>query len=165
MKNIFIQVIKWTLGILGVSLGCYALSSCDKERNEEDIRVEYGCPYAMFEVKGKVVDSKTKEGLKGLSVTMNLAEYNQLNGGETASKYYVDSTVVDDNGDFELGYQMMPGDNIYVRVRDLDPATDGNYPEKTIKVDFQQSEEGSGWYEGKFSSELTIELEEIDSVE
>jgi hypothetical protein len=60
---------------------------------------------------------------------------------------------------------MMSGDNIYVRVRDLDPATDGNYPEKTIKVDFQQSEEGSGWYEGKFSSELTIELEEIDSVE
>ena len=158
MKNLLLRFIKWTLGFLGFSFVCYALPSCTK--------VEYGCPHAQYEVKGRVIDSKTKEGLKGISVTMNPAEYKQVNGQESVSKYYYDSTVVNTNGEFELRASEMTGGNIYLKVKDIDPYTYGNYPEKTVKVQFQQTEEGSGsWYKGTYSSDILIELKEIGSEE
>lgn len=158
MKNIFLRFVKWSLSILGLSLGCYALTGC--------VRVEYGVPHANFQVKGKVIDSKTKEGLRGISVTMNPAGYQQVNGQESVSKYYYDSTVVNVNGEFELWAQEMTSGNIYLKVKDIDPYTYGNYLEKTVKVQFQQTEEGSGsWYEGTYSSDILIELKEIGSEE
>lgn len=57
MKDVFIKLCKWALGLLGI----VALDSCGG-------RVEYGCPWSEYEIKGKVVDKETGKPLSDIKV-------------------------------------------------------------------------------------------------
>ena len=158
MKRYILNFSKWLFGLLGISMTGCSINSC------ETIKCEYGVPHAEFEVKGKVIDADTRNAVTGVSVTLHEVRYN--NGNNTPEKYPMDSTVVNTNGEFTLYGNGFPNDVMFVKVRDLDTQSDGNYPEKVVEISLQNTEQGTGsWDNGTYSSDVLIELKEISQQE
>ncbi|MBR2947308.1 MAG: radical SAM-associated putative lipoprotein [Bacteroidales bacterium] len=158
MKRYILNFSKWLFGLLGISMTGCSINSC------ETIKCEYGVPHAEFEVKGKVIDADTRNAVTGVSVTLHEVRYN--NGKNTPEKYPMDSTVVNTNGEFTLYGNGFPNDVMFVKVRDLDTQSDGNYPEKVVEISLQNTEQGTGsWDNGTYSSDVLIELKEISQQE
>lgn len=158
MKRYILNFSKWLFGLLGISMTGCSVNSC------ETIKCEYGVPHAEFEVKGKVIDADTRNAVTGVSVTLHEARYN--NGKNTPEKYPMDSTVVNTNGEFTLNGNGFPNDVMFVKVKDLDTQSDGNYPEKVVEISLQNTEQGTGsWDNGTYSSDVLIELKEISQQE
>lgn len=158
MKRYILNFSKWLFGLLGISMTGCSVNSC------ETIKCEYGVPHAEFEVKGKVIDADTRNAVTGVSVTLHEVRYN--NGKNTPEKYPMDSTVVNTNGEFTLYGNGFPNDVMFVKVRDLDTQSDGNYPEKVVEISLQNTEQGTGsWDNGTYSSDVLIELKEISQQE
>ncbi len=158
MKRYILNFSKWLFGLLGISMTGCSVNSC------ETIKCEYGVPHAEFEVKGKVIDADTRNAVTGVSVTLHEVRYN--NGKNTPEKYPMDSTVVNTNGEFTLNGNGFPNDVMFVKVKDLDTQSDGNYPEKVVEISLQNTEQGTGsWDNGTYSSDVLIELKEISQQE
>lgn len=158
MKRYILNFSKWLFGLLGISMTGCSVNSC------ETIKCEYGVPHAEFEVKGKVIDADTRNAVTGVSVTLHEVRYN--NGKNTPEKYPMDSTVVNTNGEFTLYGNGFPNDVMFVKVKDLDTQSDGNYPEKVVEISLQNTEQGTGsWDNGTYSSDVLIELKKISQQE
>lgn len=126
---------QWMLGILGISA---TISSCDGL-----MRVEYGMPNMDYSVKGKVVDSKTGKGIKGIEVCHE-PYLNQI-----------DTTGTD--GSFEISGNTWPQDEIQIELKDIDPEKDGSYASSMETVLLEQVKKGTGsWYSGAFEAEGVI---------
>lgn len=129
---------QWMLGILGISA---TISSCD---NLNLMRVEYGMPNMDYSVKGKVIDSKTGKGIKGIEVSH-----------EPFSTHQTDTTGVD--GSFEIHGNTWPEKEFQIELKDIDPEKDGSYASKIETVNLKQVKKGSGsWYSGAFEAEGVI---------
>lgn len=56
-------------GLLSGTLALLGYTSCDSLGDEP---VEYGSPYAKYEIKGKVTDRDTKTAIEGARIIVNL---------------------------------------------------------------------------------------------
>lgn len=114
----------WLCGVILSLIGCNGLQSS---------RVEYGCPYADFNLEGIVVDEDDKP-LEGVVVS-----------------HYHYEQVTDKDGRFEyFNYWMGVNDtlqlNVYPPSRFYDPVTG-------YVVHVEQTKPGDGhWYEGEFQT-------------
>ena len=120
------------------------MSSC------ELVAMEYGCPSANFNVKGKVTDPQGNP-IPGIQVTGNWD-----NDITSASGDYILSARVD---------PLYPEDTIQIVFADVDSSANGSYQNDTVPVTFQYSELTGGdghWYEGSATKTLNVTLQPVE---
>ena len=139
MRYRWVRLCQWLLGVLGISA---SISSCIP------LKFEYGEPNMDYSVKGKVVDAKSGAGVAGIEVC-HIPHSNQ-----------VDTTGLD--GSFEISGNTFPTEKLEVRIKDIDPAKDGNYKSTETTVQLKQVKEGDGrWFKGTFeASGAVLKVEE-----
>ena len=129
------KIIKFLL----ICLGFKSLTACDVEIWNGT--VEYGTPYAEYEVKGRVSDAEGTP-IQGIRVSM----------GEEGS---LDSVAVTDaDGRFHVIHGTFPfRDNTFdIQFTDIDgEAGGGLFEEQTVTVQAEMVEEGDGWDEGDYA--------------
>ena len=134
----FDKIIVILLGFLGVFNSCRTA-------------VEYGEPYAEFEIKGLVSNKDNAEPIQNIRIIRN--SYDTLYTNQEGK--YV----------FNFSYDMAPyPENVYhLKIEDIDGEENGgDYKTQEIDVKITQDDrvqKGSGWYEGKFAKTQNIELE------
>ena len=133
MKRAFRKLYRWALGLLGIS--CAA--SCDEIFDQ---REEYGCPYAQFEIKGKVTDP----------------EGNPIKGIEVSSDFIGESTHTEADGTYLYKGNFFPGDTMPITMKDVDGEENGGkFKEASQEIRLTHAEEGSGnWDHGKYTAEF-----------
>jgi len=134
MKENWIRLCRWMLGVLGIGI---SLSACNKVYYSP---VAYGSPYADYSIKGKVVDSLTGVGIPGIEVS-NI---------DDPSKQ-VDTTGTD--GSFSIsGQEGSPFGLIVVDLKDID-SENRKYKFVRVPITLQEVKEGLGnWHEGYFEA-------------
>ncbi|HIZ85235.1 MAG TPA: radical SAM-associated putative lipoprotein [Candidatus Coprenecus stercoravium] len=137
------------LKLLLVFLGIRAFASCD---SLPPAKVEYGVPYASYEIKGRVTDADGNP-IKGIKVDM-LSEYDVDSAGNiTLYPFYSEEDVLtDESGRFHVRNGDFPSDSLSVGFSDIDGAENGGeFATKVITKAVEQVEEGSGnWDKGVF---------------
>ena len=107
--------ITFVIGLLGFGLtGCFP-----SKYGSPDIRVEYGCPYATLEVKGKVAD-EASQPIENIRVV-------------THSRYMDDGveTYTDENGNYQFDQtHVFPVDSVDIIATD----TAGVYAPDSVRV-------------------------------
>lgn len=147
------------LGLLGfTAIG----TSC-----EEMMRVEYGSPYATFEISGKLVDKETKEPVSGIVIVYG-KEYSYIDeDGNDMSRFYGEGSHVADYSDFWLrGRTDVPDDpaKVIFKLTDYDSAANGHYKDTTYTIDIKSIREPDPedhWCVGIYGAEVTLELEKV----
>lgn len=135
MKNRLIWLL---LSLLGMAAGCSS--------NDKLIPVEYGCPHADYEIKGRVTDPDGNP-IRAIEITT-----------DELPVAYSSAT-----GDYRLKGTAFPGD-MRIRFTDTDgPDNGGNFAERTVVVTFTGEdciEPGDGrWYDGAFFKEVDVQLD------
>ncbi|MDR0547517.1 MAG: radical SAM-associated putative lipoprotein [Dysgonamonadaceae bacterium] len=163
MKTInhsFLKGFNWL--IAGV-LSLLGFSGCSLINNGLE---EYGAPHSDYVIKGKVVDSKTKQPVKGIKI--GEAPMNVLMYGTIYTEYYErflpDTTDV--NGNFKItftneGFGDPQQSPIELLAEDIDGAENGSYLKEVVEVDFNkavQTKPENGWYNGEYTVNQNIEL-------
>lgn len=130
---------QWLLGVMGISA---SIHSCIP------LGFEYGQPNMNYSVKGKVVDAKSGAGVAGIEVC-------HIPYGSQ-----VDTTGTD--GSFEISGNTFPTEELQLRLKDIDPAKDGNYKSTGTTVQLKQTADGNGhWFKGTFeATDVTLKVEE-----
>ncbi len=142
------KIIKFLL----ICLGFKSLTACDVEIWNGT--VEYGTPYAEYEVKGRVSDAEGTP-ISGIRVSM----------GESQSSYMDSVAVTDAEGRFHVIHGTFPfRDNTFdIQFTDIDgEAGGGLFEEQTVTDQAEVVEEGDGWDEGDYAVKedvnVTLEL-------
>lgn len=143
MKIKYLKFKNWLIATMASMLGLN-LVSCDKM-----FAVEYGEPYAKFEVKGKVSDSEGNP-ISGIKVEM----------GWTAG-------TTDTDGKYSLktvDFPTMPK-NYTVSFHDIDSIENGLFADDSVGVVFERSDLSGGdghWYEGSATKTVDVTLERLE---
>ena len=135
---------QWLLGVLGISA---VINSCELLDNRE-MPVEYGQPNMNYSVKGKVVDAKSGAAVAGIEVC-HIPHGSQ-----------VDTTGLD--GNFEISGSTFPTEELQLRLKDIDPAKDGNYKSTETTLQLKPTADGNGhWFKPSFeATDVTLKVEE-----
>lgn len=137
------KIVAWILTALGLYTSCDIIEP----------RVEYGTPTANFVVKGKVIDKNTQQPIEGMAV---------INTPDPWS-YSNDTTMTDENGDYEIEFSAIASGakDVKVYTSDIDGDKNGNYLSDTIQIksqELKQVEKSKNWYNGKFEGTANFEL-------
>lgn len=127
---------------------------------------EYGTPYAVFAVSGKVTDAQGN-GLEGIRVVVPSVDHLQ----RATSVFIPDQTVItqdvrdtlytEKNGEFDYAYSGFPTNaGIEIKMKFEDISKEARFETDSTKVSFSDVDfqDGSGWYAGKTEKEMTIQL-------
>ena len=136
LSRFFQWLISSTLAVLG-------FSACDFQEP-----AMYGTPIASYSIKAKVLDSKQKP-IPEIKVRI------------TDNGFPIDSLYTNATGEvlFEFGDCMC--NVIGVECEDVDGDKNGNFEDKIVIIQFENSDYkgGDGWYRGKAEKDITIEME------
>lgn len=152
MKNLHLHLLKasnWLLVSLLVLLGF----SCSSEEGEPPIVCEYGTPYASFQVKGKVKDSKGTP-IPNAQIRVSL---------DNSSDYWMRSDTIysDKDGAFEWKQTYFPTKNFIFITEDAGKdIPERQFASDTTQVVFESFEGGSGWNAGHAAKEMDIVLKD-----
>ena len=159
MKEKLIRLFGKLLALLGfAAVG----TSC-----EEMMRVEYGSPYATFEISGKLVDKETKEPVSGIVIVYGKEYYYIDEDGNEARRFYGEGSHVADFSDFWLhGRTDVPEDpaKLILKLTDYDSKANGHYKDTTYTIDLERTGEPDpeeNWCVGVYGAEVTLELERV----
>lgn len=143
MKIKYLKFKNWLIASIASMLGLN-LVSCDKM-----FAVEYGEPYAKFEVKGKVTDP---EGNPIAGIEVGLNEWKL--------------TTTSQDGKYSLKSNYFPESEYTFNVafNDVDSTENGLFKNDTLSVTVKLSEltGGSGWYEGSATKTVDVTLERLE---
>lgn len=154
MKKIKMGLIKRYNSLIGFLLaalgfGSISLTGCDSPVDPDPV-AEYGVPYAIFKVKGKVTSEA--EGIPNIKVKMG------------SDSFYFDSTYTDANGEYEISQGTFPSDQAFdMSFEDIDGAQNGSFQALDTIVEFvdPQFTGGSGnWDSGETETIFNVELKE-----
>lgn len=138
-------------GFLSGVLALLGYTSCDSSETDGETPVEYGTPYAKYEIKGKVTDKDTKAAVEGARV---IVKPMQWKSDETFPPQAFDTLKTDKGGDYLYQNEMTVTDRYRVVCED---------PSGTLKADSaiveMDPQGGEGWYQGSDSQEVNFELE------
>ncbi|MDY3978761.1 MAG: radical SAM-associated putative lipoprotein [Tidjanibacter sp.] len=129
---------------------------CDELHKIIDTPCEYGCPSAVYEVKGKVTDSDANP-LKGIKVVVA--------PNEEGYRYSVDSLLTDAKGQYSIAIRYFPSNSVTFKVEasDVDgPEGGGEFATTEKSVEFLGSELSGGdghWYQGKAAKTVDFALD------
>lgn len=150
-KTIFTTT-NWLLTGLLTFLG-FACSN-DKEDGDDGGMVEYGTPYATYEIKGKVVDEQ-ENPIPNIQISgearIKVSQYKPI------YPYPENEITTNQDGDFTATYGIFPTDTIQIISIDKN---DNIYLNDTTKVGFDPEDfvGGKKWNRGFAKKEITIKL-------
>ncbi len=164
MKTLLLKFCRFILPLLGVS----SIMSCEGLIIEP--RMEYGVPHSSFEVKCKVIDSKTNANVKGITLTPGeMHMYIDEQGKEINHFNPLAEGIQSETGIYLLKGTMFHGccdaPVLHVKLNDLDPKQDGNYKDSIYVVPLtkvKDADKGSNWYKGEYGADVTLKAEQID---
>lgn len=140
--------LKFFNGLLSSVLVLLGYTSCNSSDGSDETPLEYGSPYAKYEIKGKVVDKESQAGVEGARVIVK-----PLLDSEPVS-YYNDTVYTDKDGGYSYQKEMGAYSDFRVVCED---------PSDTYKADSTQvkmsPEGGEGWYLGSDSETVDFGLE------
>ena len=151
--------------ILSGVLLLLGFSSCanSNEENKEEILCMYGVPYVLYQIKGKVVDTESLQGIPNIQVEI-VKEYRKV---ET-----------DKNGEFLLDWQYEPfpredqeekSETFSITTTDIDGEMNGGLYKKCRQLaDFSNIEKKESkipWCEGEKRATMTIQMEKVKDTE
>lgn len=154
MKKIKMGLIKRYNSLIGFLLaalgfGSISLTGCDSPVDPDPV-AEYGVPYAIFKVKGKVTSETV--GIPNIKVKMG------------SDSFFFDSTYTDANGEYEISQGTFPSDQAFdMSFEDIDGAQNGSFQALDTIVEFvdPQFTGGSGnWDSGETETIFNVELKE-----
>jgi putative lipoprotein (rSAM/lipoprotein system) len=161
IKKRFFRVFNVFLAALLSILG---FGACDRMG-----AVEYGVPNADYTIKGTVLNKADSKPIKGIRVGFSrvypepVLMYGVMPYPYRSHK--ADTTQL--NGAYKLtdNFTVLQYDNnrLEVFVQDIDGPANGAFNDTIITVDFSNVKatgKPSNWYEGEYSVELNIKLEE-----
>ncbi len=146
MKKIKTGFLKKQNALLSLLMALLGFSTaCEQAVDEYGApAVEYGAPYATFEVNGKV-KSAAETAIEGIQVTMN---------GQTIFS--------DASGNYSISTQTFPTDQTLVlEFKDIDGSLNGSYAPKDTIVEFIDPEFTGGddsWYAGETEKTVDVKL-------
>lgn len=128
------------LGLLG-----FGLAAC------QDHEVEYGSPYATYEIKGKVMN---EAGDPVRDIRVDYVEIQKWEGREIRDTLLTVRT--DAGGNFGESFGGFPMHGIHLFLTDTDGPANGSYVKDSLYVSWTNDDfrGGKGWYEGIVSKEL-----------
>jgi putative lipoprotein (rSAM/lipoprotein system) len=150
MKKSVIKFYDKALVALLSFLGVFG--SCDKDTAGEEPRVEYGMPYATYEIKGVVTDKKTDKPIPNIRIVKPVYEE------------FGDTLYTDANGKYVFNFSDFPENEktFKLKAEDIDGFQNGGlFISEEIDVVITKAdkvESGQGWYSGKFVKTKDIEL-------
>lgn len=158
MKRIFYRFSRWLLA----SMGLTAVASCSKDSG---FIAEYGVPYCTYDVKCRIVDSRTKEPVDGLSLIPGSVYSSADENGMFVEQFRDFSNPVTNStqGVYLLKGMFSGWDNEYygqmfIKMHDLDTNANGNYKDTVYIVPLKFVGEAEGtWYNGKYVEDITLE--------
>ena len=136
--------------LLSGTLALLGYTSCDSSGIGGETPLEYGTPYAKYEIKGKVTDRDTKAAIEGARI---IVKPMQWKSDETFPPQAFDTLQTDKDGNYLYQNEMTMIDRF--RVVCEDPSGALKADSATIKMDPQG---GEGWYQGSDSQEVDFEL-------
>ena len=141
MKINYLKLKHWLLvslaGMLGINV-----TSCV---------MEYGCPMADYNIKGKVTDPNGNP-VSGIKVDM----------------IGFSSTTTSDDGSYNMNTRVepyYPAETVDIAFVDIDSTENGLFKNDTVPVVFQYSEFTGGngrWYEGSITKTLNVSLQPVE---
>ncbi|MCD7937306.1 MAG: radical SAM-associated putative lipoprotein [Tannerellaceae bacterium] len=151
--------------IISFILFIFGFGSCDEAGPNGGFQDEYGCPYAIYKLNGKVMDAAQEEQpVRGIRVSFNPVD--------PAGEPYLwgDTVFTDKNGVFKMEHQNVPYKEWLVTFEDVDGEENGMYESKQqlIKVASEDYKGGGRWYSGEVDMEQgTVKLrpQEPDELE
>lgn len=159
MKDKLMALFGKLLGLLGfAAIG----TSC-----EEEMRVEYGSPYATFEISGKFVDKDTKEPVSGIVIVYGKEYSHTDEDGNEVTRFYAEGSHVSNYSEFWLRARTdLPDDSAKVifKLTDYDTDANGHYKDTTYTIDLESIREPDpedNWCIGIYGAEVTLELEQV----
>lgn len=136
------------------------ITSCSAHMPESP---SFDPPYVEYQITGKVIDSLTKEPVKGIMILHYETYINYQTQEVDMIDKVVNSTQVENDGTFSIS-GILNNDNyqyVYLKCEDINKHEDGSYLPKftlvTLTPEEVTSREVQG-YQGKFTSEVTIEI-------
>lgn len=139
--------IGYLLAILG--FGSISLTGCDSPVDPDPV-AEYGVPYAIFKVKGKVTSETV--GIPNIKVKMG------------SNSFFYDSTYTDANGNYEISQGAFPSNQAFdLSFEDIDSTQNGSFQPLDTIVEFVDPKftGGSGnWDDGETETTFNVELKE-----
>lgn len=133
-----------------VLLGFGAASSCN---NSVFIEIdEYGVPIVRYTVKGRVIDSETRQPIKGISIS---------------DQDKIGHTTTDDNGQFvQTGDISRWSTNFKLNLQDIDgEANGGKFAEKWVTINISEDDlvDKSTWVKGydKEIGDIVLDKEQL----
>lgn len=150
-KTLNIRRLKACNGLLSGVLALLGYTSCDSLGIGGETPVEYGSPYARYEIKGKVVDKETKATVEGARI---IVKPMQWQSDETYPPQAFDTLQTDKDGDYLYQNEATVTDRFRVVCED---------PSDVLKADSttveMKPEGGEGWYQGSDTRVVDFELE------
>lgn len=137
-------------GLLSGALALLGYTSCDSSGIGGETPLEYGTPYAKYEIKGKVTDRDTKAAIEGARV---IVKPMQWKSDKTFPPQAFDTLQTDKDGNYLYQNEMTVTERF--RVVCEDPSGALKSDSATIKMDPQG---GDGWFQGSDSQEVDFEL-------
>lgn len=141
MKIKYYKLRHWLLaaaaGLLGLNVGC--------------IGVEYGCPEADYEVKGRVT---TQDDVPIEGIEASFSKYN-ADSTDADGRYYLRTS------DFPLEHETLD-----VKFVDIDGEANGSYADTMVEVVFHRTDLHGGdghWYDGSATKEVDVKLREVEN--
>ncbi len=146
-----VSLLKACNGLLSGALALLGYTSCDSLGIGGETPLEYGTPYAKYEIKGKVTDRDTKTAIEGARI---IVKPMQWKSDETFPPQAFDTLQTDKDGNYLYQNEMTMTDRYRVVCED---------PSGTLKADSaiveMDPQGGEGWYQGSDSQEVNFELE------
>lgn len=169
MKDLFLKFCRWVLAAMGLA----SVASCDENGWTGDIKCEYGTPHCSFEVKCRVVDSRTGIPVKGVRMTPGYRYKYENQQGEVIEKFYnINEGTVVENGECGLSGTKSLGnldlDEIHLLLTDPDPDADGHYKDSiyVVKMDkIKDKDPKDFWNTGTYGAYVTLKADEVAKTE
>lgn len=141
MKNYLIRLFRLMLAALGFAS---VITSC---------RVEYGCPYGDFQLKGKVTDENDAP-VSGIRVAVSASYPNPDIEGPK------DTVYTNEKGQyFLLNDIFYKFDSIHLKFEDVDgPESGGEFQTVELDAPILQIKDGKDWYSGTFEARADVTM-------
>ncbi|OHD12622.1 MAG: hypothetical protein A2086_04780 [Spirochaetes bacterium GWD1_27_9] len=148
IKKTKIRILKLISGIIALFFGITGFSCM-----YGIFVAEYGTPHASYKVSGVVKDSTTKQGIRGIRLSlMKTYDYQSSDVTTDINGYYTVNT-----GGFPVSY-------LLIKAKDLDGAENGLFNNKDLTIDINEADYKNGdnkWNKGEVDKTINIELDPV----
>lgn len=132
--------------LLSGALTLLGFTACSSTESPD----EYGCPYAEYELKGKVTDSEKRPIEGARMIVRNLRPTEE----EAWTSYSSDTVYTQADGTFNYQRSGERADRLRLVCQDPSEACKADSTEMDVELTG-----GKGWFLGNFSKEINFELE------